>query len=178
LFWAIAVMTPASSDSAYATGTDCIKYFDARFIGDLLADDGTRVAAGSIAADAKMVAALEAASGEVESAALKGARYRVADLQAMTGMSLSLLKRTVCRLAIGALLWRRNPTGPKPEMLADEEERLQALQMGIRIFGFEETQDAGSGSEVVDQAVTQADVSRTVTGQACRMFNTSLNEVR
>lgn len=171
-------MTPASSSSAYATGADAVKYFDARFLGDLCADDGTRVSEAGLASDAKMAAALEAASGEVESAALKGARYRVADLQAMTGMSLGLLKRTVCRLAVGSLLWRRSPTGPKPEMLRDEEERLQALAMGLRIFGFEETQDVGSGAEVVEQAPTQQDINRTVTGMASRMFVSSLNEVR
>lgn len=131
--------------AAYATADDIANYKDARRLGDLVSDDGTRVAAGSLSGNAKLEAALEAASGEVESAVFVGERYSTADLSGLTGNSLAYLKKIVCDIAY-AILWERKAEAD-PELRADAIERsqrhLKMLRSGERIFDVDEAKDAG-----------------------------------
>lgn len=132
---------------AYAAASDLINYKDARHLGDLCSDDGTRVASGSLSGDAKITAALDAASGEIEAALLQGKRYTAADLAALTGNSLAYLKKLTCDIAFW-ILWDR-----KPAYRPDEHSRQQAmetcaeslkkLRTGEHIFNVTTVKDAG-----------------------------------
>lgn len=93
---------------AYATVAQLLQRFDYRDIADLVSDTGSPVAQGSLATDANALAALNDASGEVETALLMGGRYTTTDLAGLTGNSLYHLIRMTCDVAI-ALLFARRP---------------------------------------------------------------------
>ena len=78
---------------AYASVADLKKRFDVRTLGDLASDDGTQVASANLPADENVLAALDDASGEIDSAVLVARRYTTSDLTALTGNSLAYLKR-------------------------------------------------------------------------------------
>jgi hypothetical protein len=64
-------------------------------------------AKAALAQSARVLACLKDASGMVESAVAHGDAYTVEQLAALQGVSLSLLKRLVCDLAIGLLFLSR-----------------------------------------------------------------------
>lgn len=133
--------------AAYASASDMIARKDVRTLGDLVSDNGIRVIEGSLAGNAKMTAALEDASGLIEAGLLQGKRYSTADLAALTGNSMSYLKRLTCDIAFW-LLWDRKPSY-KPEdhsrSAAYEEcqTALELLRKGQHIFNVETVKDAG-----------------------------------
>lgn len=132
---------------AYAAASDLIARYDARTLGDLVSDTGTRVASGSLAADPNIVAALDDASGEIEAALLMGERYSVADLAALTGNSLALLKRICCDCAM-ALIYGRRPEEQWADRRAAAEQvkaiHLERLANGERVFNVEGIPEAGN----------------------------------
>lgn len=90
--------------------------------------------------------ALNAASGELESACLRASIYKVIDLQSLTGVSLSYLKKIVSNIAMMLIYTMRD--GPAPsEMVTknynDAMDALQALSEGKQIFAFSQTEQAG-----------------------------------
>lgn len=132
---------------AYAAASDLINYKDARHLGDLCSDDGTRVASGSLSGDAKITAALDAASGEVEAALLQGKRYTAADLADLTGNSLAYLKKLTCDIAFW-ILWDRKPAYRPDEHSREKAmeqcaESLKKLRTGEHIFNVTAVKDAG-----------------------------------
>lgn len=133
--------------ASYASGADLLARFDARTLGDLVSDSGTRVASGSLAADTNIVAALADASGEVEAALLMGERYSVANLEGLTGNSLALLKRITCDCAM-ALLYGRRPEEAWADRRAAAEQvkatHLERLAKGDRVFNVEGIPEAGN----------------------------------
>lgn len=132
---------------AYASAADLILRKDVRVLGDLVADDGTRVAAGSLAANAVLAAMLDDASGEIDASLRQGDKYTVANLAALTGNSLAHLKRITCDIAFW-LLWERRPTYGDEEMRDDVWQRakraLDALKAGREVFDVAENVDAGN----------------------------------
>lgn len=134
---------------AYATASDMTARYDARLIGDLLADDGTRVASGSISGNANLTAALDDASGEIEAALLMGGRYTTAQLSALTGNSAKHLVRITCDIAM-AFLWGRRgaAAGAKAEQRAGAEAiangHLERLRKGETIFDVDGLVDAAN----------------------------------
>jgi hypothetical protein len=136
--------TPTSAATALADGSDVLVFFDAQMVGDLLADDGTRVSAAAIPTDPTLAGLLLAAQGRLEASMLKGHRYDVADLQTLTDASLQYAKQIICYLAIGqAGITRRNLAGILAEPLSWAEKRLEELENGLEIFGLVEAQAAG-----------------------------------
>lgn len=132
---------------AYAAASDLIARKDSRVLGDLVSDDDTRVAEGSLAANTYVTAALDDASGDIDAALLVGNRYTAADLSGLTGNSLALLKRITCEIAMFHLLGRR------PEINADtwehyakvRENLLEPLRRGDAVFGdIEASRNAGA----------------------------------
>jgi len=132
---------------AYASSSDLSARFDVRIISDLASDDGTQITEDALATNSKVVAALADASGRIDSALTVARIYSTADLAALTGNSLALLKRITCELAMAFLIGRRQ------EKFLDEaiarveqksEEYLDRLRKGERLFGgSEEAKDAG-----------------------------------
>jgi hypothetical protein len=137
-------------------------------VADFLSDVGTRDVAGA-AGSTVLATLLKQASGEVEAACLKGNRYRVADLQALTGNSLEMLRGLVAALALG-LLVRRRPDlrrGPFPQA-EEARQELGRLAAGEAIFGLQEVADAGEASHEAEDA---ADVeARNLSSYQARRF--------
>lgn len=144
-------MTPDSATGSYLTAADFLKRFDVRTTGQLCADDNTQPDATALEDSntvygANLLAALQGASGQLESALFVSNMYAYADLQSLTGVSLEYLKDIVAGLTVRRLYYRRG--GLKPSDLAEERyqqamEAIQKLHNGEAIFSFVQTGDAG-----------------------------------
>jgi len=133
--------TPLSSSTAYATGADCLTYHDERQWGDYLLDNNQRQI--SVANDPRIDKALKRASGMVEAACLVGEKYTPDDLAALTGASKELLVGIVVELAFWIVSGRRSKDVQAPPMTAWALDHLQMLRDGSRIFGLQESAEAG-----------------------------------
>lgn len=120
---------------AYADALDLTSRFDERVIKDLLSDEGVPVE--SLGGNRKLAAALDDASGRVDSALMVAQQYTTDDLEGLTGNSLALLKRIVCEVAMAYLMGRR------PEVFGGDhyeamqraaEDFLERLRRGERVF--------------------------------------------
>jgi hypothetical protein len=125
-------------------------YRDERPVLELLADDDTIPARedaedNTTGAGARLYAALQRASGDVERYAAVGEAYLPVDLAALTGNQKALLESLVADLAFWALARRRWPA-VKPEEVSGVREALDALKDlrdGVTIFGTVGSADAG-----------------------------------
>lgn len=165
-------MTPASSTTTYCTGAQCVKFFDVRFLGRLLSDSGTAIAAADVPDDGNLNAELLAASGEIEAAVLCGGRYGPSDLAALQSSGAvggAFLAKMVASIAVWNLMERRDPMVEMPDRVARVLENMERLRSGENIFGFQEVQDAGNAST---QAFydTQEALENSPVWQARRMF--------
>lgn len=89
---------------------------------------------------------LSEASGELESACLRSQMYSVSDLQSLNGVSLQYMKKILSNIAMMNLYTRRD--GPNPPETTVENynsamKMLEDLSGGMRIFAFNETEEAG-----------------------------------
>lgn len=140
---------------AYASASDLIARKDSRDLGDLVSDDGVQVAENELADDAKLGAALDDASGDIEASLLRGNRYTTAQLAALTGNSLAYLKRITCEIAMYHLLARR----PEANLERLEYYRklretfLEPLASGENVFDI--TDHLAAGAADVDGPTTQ-----------------------
>jgi phage gp36-like protein len=131
---------------AYATVDDLKRRFDVRTLGDLASDDGNQVASANLPSDANVLAALDDASGEIDSAVLVARRYAPADLAALTGNAAAHLKRLTCEIAMHLLIDRRLYTAASDyadRLHERTRTRLDDLRAGRRIFDTAGTADAG-----------------------------------
>lgn len=144
--------TPLTGASSYATPADFRLAYDVRVLGQFADDTNTPLSAGAIDADAAIAAALQQASGRVESSAMIGARYRPEDLSALSGNARAWLVRLVVDVGYEYLRRRRGhpeqPTAAYFEALKD----LDRLQAGDAVFG---TAEAASASVPGNRFVTQ-----------------------
>lgn len=165
--------TPSTAVNAYANGADLTARYDWRPLGDMAQDTGTRPAnQAAFEALATVTTALKDASGIVESHALRGGRYEYLDLEALTGVGQSLLKKLVCGLAVWLLTDRRTlqtgkPPVPMPEWCKD---MLAELADGLIIFPFIETQEAGVMHPIEMQPLGSEFEANRVVGEASRFF--------
>lgn len=144
--------TPTSSSTSYCTPAQALNFMDAAMVGDLVDDQGNQVTENELLTNAKFQACLDSASGELEMAALVGERYTPTDLQSLTGVMAVKLAEIVAWLAIPKLLGRRNPALEKYDQVEDAREMLQAIRLGVRIFGLVEAQEAGQMFRVDDSS--------------------------
>jgi phage gp36-like protein len=131
--------------ASYATPADLRQRYDVRTLGDLASDDDHRVHEIDIDDNDNILTALADASGEIDAALLQGERYTKADLEALTGESLSLLKRICCQLAYWYLWERRTWTDDdRYEMARDRGRKaLERLRRGEVVFDLDHAKDAG-----------------------------------
>lgn len=124
---------------------DLTDRYDARDIGDLASDTGTAIVEGDLAANPKVVAAINDALGDIESALVAGARYTVTQLEGLAGVALAKFKRLACGRAMFYLLSRRPAQNPDKLKQFDEwtEDQLERLRVGENIFNLDEQKDAG-----------------------------------
>jgi hypothetical protein len=142
--------TPTSASTSYCTTEQALNFMDSTMIGDLVDDQGQAVTENELLVNTKFQACLDAASGEVEMAALVGERYTPLDLQSLTGVMAVKLQEIVAWLAIPKLLGRRNPALEAYPQVDDAREMLQAIRLGVRIFGLVEAQEAGQMFRIDD----------------------------
>lgn len=132
---------------AYADHSDMIARYDSRRLGQLVKDDGSQATEAELDGDEKLTAILSDASGKVNAAVMRGGRYSAADLAALDGDNLALLKRLVCDLAYGMLVQRRGFSSEEVRSQVpgyrDAEQALTDLADGVRIFATEDAIRAG-----------------------------------
>lgn len=201
--------TPLSSNVAYASPTDLKRYRHwaqiADWLSGLTGSSGSRVSESDLTDSATPSTAytllnehLKAASGLVESACFRGARYSVFNLmdwasmsssertafetilgrswtssdtaQNLVGSSRSLLKRIVCCLAIGTLSRFKSRTAGDERDEAFGFEMLDALSAGKRIFALTEAGDAGLPGNVEMAPAGSTQEEDRVSVQAGRLF--------
>jgi phage gp36-like protein len=142
---------------SYATPADIQARYDVRRLGDLVRDDGTRATPSQLSSDANLQAALNDADGVVNAAVLQGQRYKVADLQSLTGNDQQFLIRICCDLAYGHLLARRGYTSDEMQKLAPRYtlaiKTLEQLSRGNLVFNVAANLAAGIG--VIDTLSSQ-----------------------
>lgn len=173
--------TPISSATPYATAAQLLTRFDVRVVADLCSDDDAesplpaQLKDATTTAGAKLYAALQDASGDVEAACFVGERYTAADLVALTGNGAATLMRLVTTLALDYLYQRRCDPGYQASIEVQKAQRfLGALADGERIFGLQEQAGAGLLSIETEAAATVA-ARDLVTLQANRFFGTRAN---
>lgn len=185
----MAVKSINSGLSSYCSVVQFLKRYDARTVGDLVSDDGTRVTPSGLSSNAVLLALLQEASAKVEAAAVVGNRYSPADLAefanpttvgntAMAGSNMSeFLAGIVAHLTM-PLLYRRRPDATLPMMpqLEEAERLLNALADGVKIFGFQETMDAGIMDDEIETP-TDVEARQLVTYTARRLFGTRNNRM-
>lgn len=130
---------------AYATPADIMARYDWREIGDLVSDNGEQVDRAELSSDVNLAAALDDASGEVDSALLVGGNYTPDQLAELTGNSLARLKHLVCMIAIANLLNRRPMANWErfKEIMDQVKESLEQLRRGENILNVPGKADAG-----------------------------------
>lgn len=165
--------TPLTNSGSYLTPAAFLARCDARTVGDLCSDNGTRITAAQLLTDANLAAALLDASGEVEAAAMKGARYAPVDLLAIsttTGAAQGKLFRMIARLTLAYLYERRPDHKEKPPAtILAIEKQLEELRDGIMVFGTVETSGAQTLEAVVETSQDVENRNLTVV-QASRYF--------
>jgi phage gp36-like protein len=131
---------------SYASVADLVARFDVRVVGDLAADTGERISSTTLTSNANVQAALDDASGEIDSVILVAKRYTSAELSALTGNSLSYLKRITCEIAMHLLVERRLYLSTEEfgeRMFTRYKDRLNELRSGTRIFNIGDADAAG-----------------------------------
>lgn len=117
---------------SYATNSDFLVRYDARLVGDLVRDDGSREYQGDLSSDTTLTAMLSDASAEIDANLFVGDRYTPAELTALSDTSLSYLKRLNCDIALILLKRRRGRFDEKNDGALDKsnQARLEALRKG------------------------------------------------
>jgi len=146
--------TPDSSPAGLLTAAQFLNRADARLVGDLVSQTGTRVDPTSLLTDPVLAAALLDAQGELESACQRGQRYAPADLAALTGAGQAKLYRVLRDLCVLKLYQLRSED--VPERFARVERELEMLGDGEKIFGLVQSEAAGI---MAHQIMTPDDVA-------------------
>ncbi len=179
-------MTPNSASSAYITSVQFFDFYARSLVADALRATQTSPRPSYLAmidstnpAGAKLVVHLNRAAGEIEAACGIAKRYQPADLQALTGVSQTLLWGLNAARCMWSLYQILRPGSARPKDVPGAEESeliLKDLRDGQLIFGFYETQDAGLPS--VNQAQPHQLLTPNVVGYARRLFpNVYLNKL-
>lgn len=153
--------TVSSGAATYCSAARFLQRYDARTIGDLVSDDGTRVSSASLLTNTNLAALLKEASGKLEAACVVGERYSPTDLAAIItdgGNMAEFMAGLVADIAI-SLVYRRRPDVTMPVMpQVDESMRLlNALSEGKMILGFTEAMTSGHmSSEIETSAIVEA----------------------
>jgi hypothetical protein len=144
-------MIPDSSITPYMSISDFLARKDYRLVAQLAVDDPDNLyplsaLPAALYTDINVQTAVAAACGQLESAVLRSNRYMVSDLQALQGVSQAYMKTILSNIAMYEMYGRRSGPNPSSTMMSDYESAIKALNdlaEGIRIFSFNETQQAG-----------------------------------
>jgi phage gp36-like protein len=131
---------------SYASPSDFLKRYDARVLGDLVGDSGVRVDPSALLQNVNVQAALDDASGMIDSAVLVAQKYTPDELAALTGVDAAFLIRIVCNLAFGLLTMRRGQPTEQIEQYKEALAALELLRSGERVFNVLANEEAGNPS--------------------------------
>ncbi len=136
--------------------------YDARVIGDLVSDRGSRVNPEELAADPVLLTSLEDATGEILAYLYPGERYTENDLtQLLGGESLSYLKSLCCQVAWVNLLKRKPTSDQYARQIQPARESylkaLEELRKGIATLDLSAQKAAG---QAFADTISRATVSR------------------
>ena len=152
--------TSISNSTSYTTIATLKNFRDWRQIADWLSTSDARGNESAFNSSTVVQKHLNAASGLLEAACLKGGRYTSADLVALAGVSADLRDQIVSWVAIGSMSRFKTRTAGDDKEIGRAEALLEALANGDRIFSLQETADAGlpdtqefapAGSEAEDR---------------------------
>lgn len=129
----------------YANAADLTARHDINTILELLTDSGNKPPVNTIATDTRLVACLDDASGDIDSALLVGNRYSTTDLSGLTGNALARLKRLTCDITM-AYLYDARPgynTDQVQPIRARADAELEKLRNGSNVFNLVDQLAAG-----------------------------------
>jgi hypothetical protein len=175
--------TLISSTTAWITPAEFFKRADPRTIADIVGDANLRPYQNNdqtinltlLAADANLLAALAAASGQFEADVFVGQRYTPDDLTLIFNTACNaqaFMWTIIANIARMHVLERRlanDPEFPIPAWYKDTKEMLQRIREGDAIFGFLEHAEAGLPKAQFMQEQDWDRVETTVT-QMRKMF--------
>lgn len=172
--------------ASYATPAQLLQRFDARLLGDLCADDGTRVSAVNLLTDDVLQAALDDASGAIDAALRASERYSVEALDSLATESQDEdtevkssrhLVRVTCCVAMMYLADRRLYGGGDNQTLnrviEQAKQYLKDLQSGKDIFDINESAEYGK-PQVSGPTTAQLDSLNLVTRRTRNYYPTSM----
>lgn len=153
-----------SSQIPYVTVADLLIRKDARSVAQYLSDDPANpISVSSLPTNVALLEIISSGCGELESACLKAGIYATSDLLTLSQMvppsgATSFLKKIICNIVMFNLVSRR--PGPEPSIVVQNDyewsmKQLEDLANGKRIFGFEQTEQAGLPVDYQMQPVDQ-----------------------
>jgi hypothetical protein len=121
---------------AYITASQFLDRYDPRRVGAMAGDAGAIVSQSDIEAGSNDVvnAALADATGMINSAILRGQRYKVSDLTGLTGDDAAFLYRLTANLAYGLMKLRRDIPLQEGDPYYMALTDLERLSNGDRVF--------------------------------------------
>lgn len=139
-----------SSGNAYALIGDMENRYDSRVLAQLSNDEN-----GTTRVDEVLQASLEDAYARINSAALQGSQYTVAQLEELVDAGDTMLVRMNCDLAIKFMAQRRGMGLPKglESQVKESLDLLEALQQGKRVLNI----DANRGADVPEIVTLTSD---------------------
>lgn len=165
--------TPLTSQTPFITVQQLIVFCDVRTLSDYISDTGARgdvLVSGTIGG--LLYELMLAATGDLESVAYVAGAYIPDDFAALIangGAAAARLRKMVAGMTLMELFARR-PTKvpPKIQAVEDAEAWLTLLGTGERIFGFQETADAGLPEVQIEDAADRN--ARNMTTRIARRF--------
>jgi hypothetical protein len=148
--------------AALANASDMILRYDAKLLSPLLDDDGAPVNPEDFDTHPVMVAALEAATGEVVAKLLPGKRYSIDQLRAELSLESEQYVRALVCKAAWLLLKQRRPSGEKDEanlkrVREELDAGLESLRNGFAVLDRDQQKQAGL---MTAEQVGQAQINR------------------
>ena len=145
--------TPLSSSSAYVTAAQVFNFYSRSIVADVLKALPTSPRPSYLAmldatnpAGARLLEFAKRGAGEIESYCLLGKRYQPVDLAALTGVSATFLQGLNAAEAVWFGYQATKPASADRKDCPGALEALnvlEALGKGDRIFGLDETAEAG-----------------------------------
>ncbi len=131
--------------SSYATPSDLMLRYDSNLLGMLVNDNSQKIAPSAILNDPATQAALDDATGIINSALYVAYKYTASQIAGVTSESASLLKRLCCDLAVVMLCQRRGfDYSDKYPLLNLTLDIIERLRSGERVLDLAANESAGN----------------------------------
>ena len=136
--------------ASLASVNDLIARFDVRTLGQLGSDTNTQLSSVDLQTNEATLAALQDATGLVNSALYTAYKYASSDIDDLSDESAGLLKRITCDMAFIYMAQRRGYTyKDKFPLIEDSYEILQKLRNGERVLDIADNKDAGNTATAI-----------------------------